>query len=373
MSQKKLRQHIASEAARLMCGPGQPGYDQAKREALRQFKTDRLRPQDFPTNLEIREEIVALVEVRQAEQLQAMRREALRMMHVLHQFHPRLVGSVLGGPVSASSTIELEVFGDEVESVIAAIDGHGETHPLGPRQIRKNDQLYKADCIHLQSAYPFRLMVFAPELFESSSTDLQCEGVNDCVNSKELVEMLAGTERDFPAVPEPLLENKTDRFEIYATLLWPLEEVMQNSQSHPEGDALYHSLQVYEQARDQFPYDEEFLLAALLHDVGKAIDPNDPVAATLVALEGWITERTTWFIEHQLQASAYLDHELGARARKRLESSADFEQLLSLVQCDRAGREQGVAVPEVNEVIVQIRDLAVSFDGEAAGEGEPNE
>ena len=148
---------------------------------------------------------------------------------------------------------------------------------------------------------------------------------------------------------------------------------MQNSQSHPEGDALYHSLQVYEQARDQFPYDEEFLLAALLHDVGKAIDPNDPVAATLVALEGWITERTAWFIEHQLQASAYLDHELGIRARKRLESSADFEQLLSLVQCDRAGREQGVAVPEVNEVIVQIRDLAVSFDGEAAGEGEPNE
>ncbi|HJN65020.1 MAG TPA: tRNA adenylyltransferase, partial [Pirellulales bacterium] len=66
MSQKKLRQHIASEAARLMCEPGQPGYDQAKREALRQFKTDRLRPQDFPTNLEIREEIVALAEVRQA-------------------------------------------------------------------------------------------------------------------------------------------------------------------------------------------------------------------------------------------------------------------------------------------------------------------
>ncbi len=375
MSQKKLRQHIASEAARLMCEPGQPGYDQAKREALRQFKTDRLRPQDFPTNLEIREEIVALAEVRQAKQLQAMRREALRMMHVLHRFHPRLVGSVLSGPVSASSAIELEVFGDEVESVIAAIGGHGETHPLGPRQIRKNDQLHKADCIHLQSAYPFRLMVFVPELFESFSTDLQCEEVVDHANSKQLAEMLAATERDVPAVPEPPLEleNRADRFEIYAILLWPLEEVMQNSKSHPEGDALYHSLQVYEQARDQFPYDEEFLLAALLHDVGKAIDPNDPVGATLVALEGWITERTAWFIEHQFQAAAYLDHELGARARKRLEASADFEQLLSLVQCDRAGREQGVTVPDVSEVLVQVRDLAASFDGDAATEGEQNE
>jgi hypothetical protein len=197
--------------------------------------------------------------------------------------------------------------------------------------------------------------------------------VVDHANSKQLAEMLATMEHDVPEVPEPPLENRADRFEIYATLLWPLEEVMQNSQRHPEGDALYHSVQVYEQARNQYPYDEEFLLAALLHDVGKAIDPNDPVGSALVALEGWITERTAWFIEHQFPGCAYLDHELGTRARKRLEASADFEQLLFLVQCDRAGREQGVSVPEVSEVLAQIRDLAASFDGEAAAEGEQNE
>jgi HD superfamily phosphodiesterase len=55
--------------------------------------------------------------------------------------------------------------------------------------------------------------------------------------------------------------------------------VKQNPVYHPEGDALYHSLQVFELARQQVPWDEEFLLAALLHDVGKAIDPADHVAA----------------------------------------------------------------------------------------------
>ena len=45
----------------------------------------------------------------------------------------------------------------------------------------------------------------------------------------------------------------------------------------------------FDLARDELPYDEEFLLAALLHDVGKAIDPHDHVAAGLEALEGYIT------------------------------------------------------------------------------------
>ena len=51
-------------------------------------------------------------------------------------------------------------------------------------------------------------------------------------------------------------------------------------------DALYHSLQVFELAREERPYDEEFLLAALLHDVGKAIDPHDHVATGVEALRG---------------------------------------------------------------------------------------
>ena len=51
------------------------------------------------------------------------------------------------------------------------------------------------------------------------------------------------------------------------------------------------SPQVFDLARDELPYDEEFLLAALLHDVGKAIDPHEHVLTGLEALDGFITER----------------------------------------------------------------------------------
>jgi predicted HD phosphohydrolase len=148
-----------------------------------------------------------------------------------------------------------------------------------------------------------------------------------------------------------------DRFRIYETLLAPLEKVRENPKSHPEGDVLYHSLQVFELARQQIPYDEEFLLSALLHDVGKAIDPKEHVEAGLAALDGSITPRTAWFIEHHLEALALQEGRLGVRCIRRLNSAEDFSELMLLADCDRRGRARGVQVPDVIEALDYVRQL----------------
>ena len=153
-------------------------------------------------------------------------------------------------------------------------------------------------------------------------------------------------------------ESKVDRFQVYQMLLLPLEQVKEDRRFHPEGDALYHSLQVFEAARQHSPYDEEFLLAALLHDVGKAIDPKDHVGAALEALEGFITPRTRWLIEHHMEALALREGTLGARSRRRLEASEDFDELRLLAECDRNGRARGVQTPDLDEALQYLRDLA---------------
>src|SRR5262249_6124191 len=96
------------------------------------------------------------------------------------------------------------------------------------------------------------------------------------------------------------LADHVDPLATYRMRLDPLEEIKQNPKFHPEGDALYHSLQVFHLARDAHPYDEEFLLAGLLHDVGMAIDPQDHVQAAVEALRGTVTDRTLWLIEHHM-------------------------------------------------------------------------
>ncbi len=108
-------------------------------------------------------------------------------------------------------------------------------------------------------------------------------------------------------------------------------------------------------------YDEEFLLAALLHDIGKAIDPDDHVTAGLEALEGFISQRTTWLIKHHMEAHKIHDRTIGARRRRRLVSSPWFDDLCTLGQCDREGRVPGAEVDELEQALDYIENIEEMF------------
>jgi len=175
---------------------------------------------------------------------------------------------------------------------------------------------------------------------------------------REHVNLLLAQDEGESETTSTLPATNLDRYHYFAILLAPLEEVHENPERHPEGDALYHSLQVFQLAQERLPYDEEFLLAALLHDVGKAIDRRNHVAAGLHALEGFISPRTSWLIEHHTNANQLRKGTIGARMRRRLEADENFEELMILSECDRDGRQRGVVTPDIQEALDYIRDLA---------------
>ena len=160
-----------------------------------------------------------------------------------------------------------------------------------------------------------------------------------------------------PDVASPRLAEQLDRFALYKMRLEPLESVKQNAKYHPEGDALFHSLQVFQLARDVRPYDEEFLLAALLHDVGKAIEPQNHVVAGVEALRGAVPARTLWLIEHHMDLLAGRERTLPARLRRELESPEYGEDLELLRELDDAGRVRGQVVDTVDEVLAYLKGL----------------
>ena len=214
--------------------------------------------------------------------------------------------------------------------------------------------------MHVSDRFPFELTVYAANLahyvFKSSITGKAIERASIA----ELEQFLADEYPDMPTRSGGAGGRATRSIAFRSTRCcccrW--KSVKQSPKYHPEGDALYHSLQVFDLARDALPYDEEFLLAALLHDVGKAIDSARPRGAALEALEGFITPRTAWLIEHHMEAHALRDGTLGARARRRLQESDDFEDLQLLGDCDRQGRQRGVDAPDLDEALEYLRELA---------------
>lgn len=366
MPDDRIRQQIALIAARLMYQREEREYFTAKRKAARQMGVDhRFRPKDLPSNAEIRDQILRLAECyegdRRRDRLMDMRLAALRMMRLLAAFRPRLIGSVLTGHIRQGSDIDLHLFSDDSHSVTEMLRQENLPFTVERKRVIKQNEERIFTHVRVHDRFDFELTLYAADKvnypFKSSITGKTIERAN-------IAELEALLKEEDPsidlesAVTE--LADVMDRFELYRMLLEPLAEVKQSPRYHPEGDALYHTLQVFELARDRQPWDEEFLLAALLHDVGKAIDPHDHVAAGLQALEGAITPRTEFLIAHHMDAHELYDGTLGHRAAQRLRGHEDFDDLMLLQECDRGGRRRGVQVCTVAEAVQFIQEMESS-------------
>jgi hypothetical protein len=358
MSNPRLRRQIAHEAARLIFVRRESEYGRAKLAAARRICRGWVRPQNLPTDREVRDEIERITFGHETasppRQLQELRREALQVMRWLEPFKPRLCGPAVSGTISSPSAIRIKAFSDHPASVSAILELQKMPHEIEQKTLRSGERQQVVTRIHFRQRFQVAVTVFpwhmSQRVFRSSQTGRPIEHLT-----------LADLEQAAqPVAPRAELGAGVDRFQVYLGLLLPLEQVQQPRRWHPEGDALYHSLQVFELARNQIPYDEEFLLAALLHDVGKAIDPQDHVAAGLEVLAGIVTDRTLWFIEHLSEAMLLREGRIGARCLRRLEQSPDFEQLKVLADCDRRGRQPGAPAPEADQAIEYLRELVRS-------------
>jgi hypothetical protein len=362
MPDAKLRQAIALEAARLMYERTESEYFTAKRKAAKRLCRRGVKPNDLPSNAEIREQIQLFARLHEGEQrtknLRAMRLEALRVMRVLRPYRPRLIGSVMTGHVRKGSDIDIHVFCDSVGLLTDLLEQEGFQYELERKQVVKHQEARVFTHIHIFDRFNIELTVYAEDkahyVFRSSITGKAIVRAS----IRELEELIA---REYPDLDleEHLQESAAavDPYQMYRLLLAPLENVQQSAKHHPEGDVLYHSLQVFELAREERPYDEEFLLAALLHDVGKGLDPANHVDAALEALDGLITDRTRFFIAHHMDAHAYRAGTIGAKLKRKLETSPDFDELMLLRKCDDEGRVAGAVVGTLDEALEFLREL----------------
>jgi hypothetical protein len=343
MRDSKLRRQIAREAARLMFAQETEAIFRARLQAQRRLQAWDARPFDLPTDENIADELANLAAEHPDYYAQRDRAAAdvglLKIVRLLAKFRPR-VERQLG-------LVRIHLCQCSAAELSNLLTAEGlEFVPPSPSD--------PANWL-LTTPLPLQLQVHAFPSWE----EVPSEVPTDWESISDLEQRLATN--------HPVLDLSTtvglptqqiDRFLVYRQLLLPLEEVQLNPVRHPEGDALYHSLQVFSLVKDERPYDEELLLAGLLHEVGRALDPHDPVAAAVAELVPFTTERTRWLIEFRPVALQILDSSIGHRAHRRLQAHADYEELLLLARCDRAGCVCGAIVPELDEALAYVQQLA---------------
>jgi hypothetical protein len=131
-------------------------------------------------------------------------------------------------------------------------------------------------------------------------------------------------------------------------LLDALDGVQQDPRWHPEGDALYHSLQAFDLARRDTS-DRTLWAAALLHDVGKAFGSADHAETGADLLEGLVAPRVVWLVRHHLD----LLHSPAA-TKRRLRGTPDLTDLQRLRRWDVGGRSPSACVTGATAALEMI-------------------
>jgi HD domain len=377
MSDPKARREIALAAARLMYVGTEKEYFTAKRKVARRRRRRGTRARrrggaDLPSNRQIRDALLEVADLHEGEdrldRLGHMRQRALELLEVLAPFHPRLMGSVCTGHIRRGSDIDVHVFSDSVAAVSLRLQAEQLDAEVERKRVVKHGVAREFVHLHLALAeYDAELTVYPLALrrypFRSSITGDTMESVDAVGLGELLAREHPGLDRDEHSQPFASDAERALRRAQLRALLAALEGI-DGGRHHPEGDQLYHSLQVFELARERRPWDVEFAEAALLHDVGKAIDRRDHAAAGAEALEGLVSERVLWLVAHHMDALALRQGALGRRQSARLRASPWFDDLLELRECDEGGRVPGVAVGDLDEALHDLEQDPQELSGE---------
>lgn len=128
--------------------------------------------------------------------------------------------------------------------------------------------------------------------------------------------------------------NKHDlSFDYLKQLLFDLEDVEQSRKYHPEGNALFHSLQVFELTL-QCSTEPRLWAASLFHDVGKSVDSQRHCEIGNQMLSSVLNEDIVWLVEHHLDLMIS-----PKKTQKKYSNQPKLNDLEILRKCDIKGRD----------------------------------
>lgn len=182
------RKKVTREAATLLYQGVEKEYKQAKLKAAKTFGLHYM-----PTNLEVALEIDRIAEENEGpareERLVRMRKEGLRIMQVVREYDPILVGSVWRGTIHHDSDMDIIVHHEEPEEVLKTL-GRTNFKIQQTGWVRVTKQGKKKASFHIHAESPIKekveIVVHSPE---EACLKQKCEIYGDEITGLRLEEL----------------------------------------------------------------------------------------------------------------------------------------------------------------------------------------
>jgi predicted HD phosphohydrolase len=133
-------------------------------------------------------------------------------------------------------------------------------------------------------------------------------------------------------------------FDALINLLENLKGIESREDYHPEKDTYNHSLQIFHHAIRESD-DLDLILAAMMHDVGKAVNKIGHENIAVDMLQGLLSEKSLWLIENHMRIWYLIEGKMIRLQKvKDLVSNKWFPDLVLLARWDKMSRKSNFQI-----------------------------
>ena len=148
LTKKRFKKILAQESAKIIVTQGIENFSDAKNKAAKNLNIENLGclPSNYEIEKSLKEHYQLFVPVTHAEYVELMRETAIEIMNLFIDFQAYVVGPVVSGTASSSSSINIHLGSEDVYDVTHILDKNEIKYKFFDKKIKFNKKVDKVFC-----------------------------------------------------------------------------------------------------------------------------------------------------------------------------------------------------------------------------------